>query len=90
MLEQYCCCPVLRRVAARRLRVHMPVEQFRLHMLLAVPRTHDERSLLATLRKAALVHYALHRVVNVARHHPAWDASSMAEHALEQAMIEGL
>ena len=59
-------------------------------MLLATPRGHDEAAMVDTWCKIAVVHYALHRTINAARHHPAWSGAAMAERALEQAMIEAV
>ena len=87
-LEHYVRCSVLRRVAARRLQVHLSPGDFFEHMMLVAAPTHTNAAQAPVWRRIGMLHYAIHRTVNAARHHPSWRPGSMAEHALEQALIE--
>ena len=88
-MEHYIRCPVLRRVGARRLGLTHSAADAMAVMMLATPRQHNERALIAHWIRVAVLHYALHRTINAARHHPSWDAAAVAERALIQGILEG-
>ena len=89
-MEHYLVCPVFRRVVSARMGLPLRAAPFRSAMLLADARGHDEAALRSRWRQAAIAHFALHRTVNAAHHHPAWRAELMAERAPQQALFEGL
>ena len=90
VLEHYARCPVLRDVGARFLALALPAQAFHLAFFFATPALVDEAGAGLQWRRMALLHYALHRTINAARHHPAWNPESMAVPALGQALREGV
>ena len=89
-LEHYARCPRLRDVGTRFLGLALPAPDFRLAFFLATPALADEAGAGPQWRRVSLLHYALHRTINAARHHPGWDPATMAIPALRQALREGV
>ena len=89
-LEHYAGCPRLRAVARASLGVDLEAADFRLSFFFAAPARDNEAELRTRWARMALLHYALHRTLCAARHHPHWCPRDMAVPALRQALREGV